>query len=78
MKRSPDDCVHLTVDIVREIHTETLEQFGGLDGIPDVPLNGVEPTADGPRWEDLVLAVAAGQIDRDETTARLRRILAGR
>lgn len=38
-------------------------------------LNGVEPRADGPEWEALTLAVAEGAIDRDETTARLRRLL---
>ncbi len=38
-------------------------------------LNGMEPEADGPLWEELVLAVAAGVIDRDETTQRLRQLL---
>ena len=38
-------------------------------------LNGIEPKADEPEWEELTLAVAAGTIDRDETTARLRRLL---
>ncbi len=38
-------------------------------------LNGIEPKPDGPEWEELTLAVAAGGIDRDETTQRLRRLL---
>jgi len=38
-------------------------------------LNGLEPTADGPEWEELTLAVAASEIDREEATARLRRLL---
>lgn len=37
-------------------------------------LNGIEPKADGPEWEELTLAVAAGAIDRDETTVHLRRL----
>ncbi len=35
MKATPDDCVHLTVDIVLEIHSETLKNFGGSPGIRD-------------------------------------------
>ena len=38
-------------------------------------LNGIEPQPDGPEWEELVMAVASGEIDRDETTLRLRRLL---
>ena len=38
-------------------------------------LNGVATNADGPDWEDLAMAVAAGTIDRGETTERLRRLL---
>ena len=38
-------------------------------------LNGIEPNADGPEWEELTLAVAASALDRSETTARLRRLL---
>jgi len=30
-----DDCVHLTVEIVREIHGAVLEAFGGAGGIRD-------------------------------------------
>ena len=38
-------------------------------------LNGIEPRADGPEWEELTLAVAASVMDREETTARLRKLL---
>lgn len=38
-------------------------------------LTGIEPMADGPEWEDLVMAVAASQLDRDATTGRLRGLL---
>jgi death-on-curing protein len=38
-------------------------------------LNGIEPKADGPEWEELTLAVAAGRLDRDEATMRLRKLL---
>lgn len=35
MSACPDDCFHLNVDIVREIHAEALKQFGGLHGVRD-------------------------------------------
>ena len=35
MSTTPEDCVHLSVEIVREIHAEALERFGGLEGIRD-------------------------------------------
>ena len=132
MKRSPDTCFHLTVEIVREIHREAIMRFGGSDGVRDLALlesavaapqasfggqspysdlaevaaaylfylcrnhpfiddnkraalgaclvflrlHGVEPVPDGPEWEDLVLAVAASQLDRETTTDRLRPLLA--
>ena len=41
-------------------------------------LNGIEPPPDGAHWEQLTLAVASGQLDRIETTERLRRIFADR
>ena len=31
----PDDCVHLGIDIVREIHLEVIKQFGGANGVRD-------------------------------------------
>jgi len=119
------------VEIVREIHSAAIAEFGGSDGVRDLALlesavaapqasfggkspyadlpelaaaylyylcrnypfidgnkraalgacivflrlNGFEPKSDGPEWEDTTLAVAASQIDRDETTARLRQLL---
>ncbi len=38
-------------------------------------LNGIEPKRDGPGWEELTLAVAASELERDDTTARLRTLL---
>ena len=38
-------------------------------------LNGIEPRPDAAEWEELTLAVAASVLDRDETTARLRKLL---
>jgi len=38
-------------------------------------LNGIEPKTDGPAWEELTMAVAASEIDRNETTRRLRKLL---
>jgi death-on-curing protein len=32
---SPDDCVHLSIGIVREIQAEVIKQFGGLSGVRD-------------------------------------------
>jgi death-on-curing protein len=32
---TPEDCVHLSVEIVREIHAEALKKFGGSDGVRD-------------------------------------------
>lgn len=131
MNPAPDNCFHLTVEIVREIHTEAMARFGGSDGVREIALlesavaapqasfggkspyrdlaevaaaylyylcrnhpfvdgnkraalgacivflrlNGVEPQVDGPEWEDLVLAIAAGALDRGEATARLREFL---
>lgn len=40
-------------------------------------LNGVTTPDDGPVWEALTLDVAAGALDRDGATARLRAILSG-
>ena len=131
MSATSDDCFHLGVDIVREIHAEALKQFGGLNGVRDenllasavlapqssfggkspysdvvdvaaaylfyicrnhpfldgnkrtammsaivfLRLNGIEPELDSERWEKLMLDVAASRLDRDQTTARLRKLL---
>ena len=131
MSATPNNCFHLTVEIVREIHAEAIAKFGGSDGVREMALlesavaapqatfggqspykdlaemaaaylfylcrnhplidgnkraalgacivflrlNRIEPRADGLEWEELTLALAASEIDRDETTARLRRLL---
>jgi death on curing protein len=128
---TPGNCVHLNIDIVREIHDEALRQFGGSRGIRDenllasavmtpqstfagkspyadivevaaaylfylcqnhpfidgnkrtammaaivfLRLNGIEPMPDSPTWEKLMFDVAAGRLDRDATTRRLRKLL---
>ena len=38
MSASPDDCFHLTVEIVEEIHAEAIARFGGSAGIRDIAL----------------------------------------
>jgi death-on-curing protein len=38
MNQFPNDCFHLTVEIVREIHLEAITQFGGSDGLRDLAL----------------------------------------
>ena len=38
MKATPEDCFHLTIEIVREIHDEAVKIFGGLHGIRDEAL----------------------------------------
>jgi death on curing protein len=131
MSATPADCFHLTVEIVREIHSEVIARFGGSEGVRDLALlesavaapqagcggksaykdlaevaaaylfylcrnhpfidgnkraalgacilflrlNGIEPAPDGPEWEELTMAVAASELDRDATTQRLRKLL---
>jgi death-on-curing protein len=131
MKATPENCFHLTVEIVREIHAEAIGRFGGSDGVRELALlesavaapqasfggespyrdiaevaaaylfylcknhpfvdgnkraalgacivflrlNGIEPNTDGPEWEELTLAVASSEVDRDEATRRLRKLL---
>jgi death on curing protein len=128
---SPENCFHLTVEIVREIHDEAIARFGGSSGVRDsallesavaapqasfggkspyrnlsevaaaylyylcrnhpfmdgnkraalgacivfLKLNGLEPGPDGPEWEELVLAIAAGNLDREQATIKLRKLL---
>lgn len=38
MSASPDDCIHLTVEIVKEIHNAVIDEFGGLRGVRDEAL----------------------------------------
>jgi death-on-curing protein len=131
MSVTPENCFHLTVDIVREIHNEAIARFGGSDGVRDMALlesavaapqagfggkspyqdpaevaaaylfylcrnhpfvdgnkrtalgaclvflrlNRIEPLPDGPEWENLTMAVAGSELDREETTRRLRKLL---
>jgi len=131
MSVTTENCFHLTVAIVCEIHAEAIAKFGGADGVRDkallesavaapkagyagesayadvveiaaaylfylcrnhpfvdgnkrtalaaclvfLRLNGIEPKPDAVEWEELTLAVAAGTVDRDGTTVRLRKLL---
>ena len=131
MSASPENCCHLTVEMVREIHAEAISRFGGSDGVRDsallesavaapqasfggkspyrdlvevaaaylyylcrnhpfidgnkraalgscvvfLRLNGSEPKPDGPEWEELVLTIAAGSLDREQATIKLRELL---
>ena len=131
MSAAADSCIHLTVEIVKEIHGAALEAFGGAGGIRDegllhsavaapqatfggqspfadvaevagaylfylcknhpfidgnkrtaltaaivfLRINGVEPSPDSEKWEQLVLDVADSRVDRDATTRRLRSLL---
>jgi death-on-curing protein len=131
VKPTPDDCVHLTVGIVREIHAQALKNFGGSSGIRDeallasavfapqssfggkspyadiievgaaylfylcanrpfvdgnkrtamaaaivfLRLNGIQTAPDSNEWENLLLDVAASRVDRETTTARLRKLV---
>jgi len=36
--KSPANCIHLTVDIVLEIHAEAIARFGGSDGLREPAL----------------------------------------
>ena len=38
MSPTPNDCFHLTVDIVREIHAEAIARFGGSAGVREQAL----------------------------------------
>ena len=131
MSATPDECVHIGSDVVREIHAEAIKLFGGLKGVRDenllasavltpqssfggkspyadiieiaaaylfyicknhpfldgnkrtammaaivfLRLNGIEPLPDSAKWEKLMLDVAASQLDRDQTTTCLRKLL---
>jgi death-on-curing protein len=38
MSLTPENCFHLTVEIVREIHAAAIERFGGSNGLRDLAL----------------------------------------
>ena len=38
MNRDPNTCLHLSVDIVTEIHAEAISRFGGSAGLRDLAL----------------------------------------
>lgn len=38
MSATPENCCHLTVDIVREIHAEAITRFGGTEGVREMAL----------------------------------------
>ena len=38
MSATPENCFHLTVEIVREIHAEAIAKFGGSDGVREMAL----------------------------------------
>jgi len=62
---SSDNCLHLTLEIMREIHTEAIARFGGADGIRETSL--LESAVAAPRasfggkspYNDLVEIAAA-------------------
>lgn len=134
MRRVPNDCFHLTVEIVLEIHAAAIAGFGGSDGVRDMALlesavaapqasfggrspyaglaevgaaylfyvcrnhpfidgnkraalgaclvflrlNGIEPKADGPAWAEMTMAIAESNMDRQETTQLLRKMLSNK
>jgi death-on-curing protein len=131
VRPTAENCFHLQVEIVLEIHSAAILQFGGSSGVRDrallesavaapqasrggksayadveeiaaaylfflcrnhpfvdgnmraalgaclvfLRLNGWTPKPDGPEWEELVLAVAAGELDREETARELRKLV---
>ena len=131
MRPTAENCFHLPVEVVLEIHSAAISRFGGSPGVRDrallesavaapqatrggrsayanlveiaaaylfflcrnhpfvdgnkraalgaclvfLRLNGKTPQPDGPEWEELVLAVAGGQLDREQTAHRLRALV---
>jgi death-on-curing protein len=47
MRKTPEDCFHLSVEIVREIHQQAIARFGGSDG--DRDLNMLESAVAAPQ-----------------------------
>ncbi|MCF6312526.1 MAG: type II toxin-antitoxin system death-on-curing family toxin [Verrucomicrobiales bacterium] len=132
MKKNVNQCHHLTVDIVLEIHQAAIAKFGGSSGLRSLDLlesavaapqatfggqstytdlidlaaaylyflcsnhpfvdgnkrvalgaclvflrlNGMIPSSDSDQWEKLTLDVAAGKLQRGESTGRLRDLMA--
>jgi len=74
MSATPENCFHLTVDIVREIHAEAIAKFGGSDGVremalleaavgaPQASFGGKSPTRIWPRWRRRICFICAGII----------------
>jgi death-on-curing protein len=131
VKNRPDNCLHLTVALVEEIHSVALQEFGGTAGVRDAALldsavaapqatfggasvyadltevaaaylfflcrnhafvdgnkrtammaaivflrlNGIEPAPDSESWEQLLLDVSSSNLDREQTTARLKALV---
>lgn len=65
MSATLDNCFHLTVDIVREVHAEAIARFGGAEGVRDLAL--LESAVSAPQagfggrsaYKDLVEVAAA-------------------
>ncbi len=132
MKKNANQCFHLTIDIVLEIHQAAIDKFGGSPGLGSLDLlesavaapqatfggrstyedlidlaaaylyflcsnhafvdgnkrvalgaclvflrlNGMIPCPDSDQWEKLTLDVAAGKLQRGESTERLRGLIA--
>ena len=38
MKATPENCFHLPIGIIREIHSKAIQRFGGSDGLRDQAL----------------------------------------
>lgn len=67
MKSTPDDCIHLTVDQILEIHEAVIEAFGGHRGIRDrglleSALGATQATASGRSVFADVIEIAAAYL----------------
>lgn len=68
MKKSPENCFHLTVEIVQEIHSEAIARFSGSEGLRETAL--LESAVAAPQasfagkspYEDLTEVAAAAYI----------------
>lgn len=131
MRPTAENCFHLSVEVLLEIHSAAISRFGGSPGVRDrallesavaapqaswggksayadlaeiaaaylfflcrnhpfvdgnmraalgaclvfLRLNARTPRPDGPEWEELVLAVASGALDREQTARELRKLV---